>query len=232
MWFENKKKGYVLLGETLLSTESGGREWSPVSFEINNFVPRHISFIDAGTGWVSGKIIQKKKNTENKLLVLKTTDEGKHWQKQLKKFYPGSSPAKSIDIQFIDETTGWFLTSNLNTWKGELYYTSSSGRKWKKINEIKCVRPTPKELFFTGKQVGWIVLDAGAGPVSGGLLFTRDGGKNFDLFNNKNKPVSMKEIYFTSKQYGWTIGSKPKQGDYLIRTNDGGKTWAQVLPEQ
>lgn len=233
LWFADETHGYALISGTLLSTSDGGNKWSPVSFGVNAFSPQHIIFVSADTGWVIGTINSNENSTKNELLVLQTTDGGQHWQQQLKKDYP--TRVRSIDIDFVNETTGWFLTSDLDTWTGELYYTSNAGHDWQKINEIKSVRPTPTELHFNSPQAGWIPLDVGAGPISGGLLYTEDGGKNFDLISNENSLVSVVEVDFTSAQHGWAVGTDPGHGaycgDYLMHTVDGGKTWTQVFPE-
>lgn len=104
---------------------------------------------------------------ENRLIVLHTIDGGKHWQQQFAKDF-AVGPVGSVDIDFVNETSGWFLTSDLGTRVGDLYYTANAGRNWQKISQIGSARPTPTEVNFITPQVGWIPLDVGAGPISGG----------------------------------------------------------------
>ena len=160
--------------------------------------------------------------------MFRTTDGGRHWQQQFAQVHPDDRVG-SIDIQFINATTGWFLTSNLATWAGELYYTANGGGDWQKINQIKCVRPTPTQVQFITAQVGWIPLDVGAGPVAGGLLLTRDGGRSFALVEGAGE--SVREAVFVSRQQGWAVGTAPNCGDYLIRTTNSGQSWTQVFPQ-
>lgn len=233
LWFQDNTFGFALVGSTLIATQNGGKQWSSVSFSDDNFTPQHMSFTDAKTGWVVGISGQ-----DNVILsVLHTIDGGKSWRRQFYKDYAGSGPMGSIGINFIDEDTGWFLTSDMNTWKGELYYTDDAGADWEMINKVGCARPYPTGMEFISEQVGWIPLDAGAGPIEGGLEYTRDGGNSFHILgiNDKGsygtqKISSAKELDFITEQQGWVIGRSMNNGDYLIRTNDGGNTWDQVYP--
>lgn len=236
LWFQDTTRGYALISGTMFSTGDGGKQWSPVLFGVDDFTPQHMSFVNADTGWVIGRIELKNRtesspgqNPEIKLVVLQTIDAGKHWRQQFERNY-SAGPVGSIDIDFVNATTGWFLTSDVATMTGDLYYTSDGGREWKKINKVKSARPTPGEIDFVTREIGWIPLDVGAGPISGGLMLTRDGGKNFDLVESRGETSSAREVDFISEQQGWAVGNTPNQGDYLIRTTDGGQTWTQVYP--
>ncbi|MCR4419420.1 MAG: hypothetical protein QHH27_02985 [Clostridia bacterium] len=234
LWFQDTTQGYALINGKLLATRNGGQQWFTLSFGDEDFVPQHLSFVNPATGWVIGVTRREDhsqapgENLENRLVVFRTTDGGRHWQQQFAQDYPDDRVG-SIDIQFINATTGWFLTSNLATWAGELYYTANGGGDWQKINQIKCVRPTPTQVQFVTAQVGWIPLDVGAGPVAGGLLLTRDGGRSFALVEGAGE--SIREAVFISPQQGWAVGTAPNCGDYLIRTTNGGQSWTQVFPQ-
>lgn len=237
LWFRDAAQGYALISGTMIATRDGGQRWSPVSFNINDFTPQHMSFVNAATGWVIGMVNPKApsqspvQSQEGKLVVLQTLDGGKHWQQQFAQDYPDGRSIGSVGINFANGTSGWFLTSNMLTWAGDLYYTANAGRDWRKINQIKSVRPTPTELQFLTPQVGWIPLDVGAGPISGGLLLTKDGGKNFTRVGSDVELSSVREVDFISEEQGWAIGETPNQGDYLIRTGNGGQNWIQVYPK-
>ena len=236
--FQDETNGYSLINGQLLATQDGGANWSQVILGVNDFIPQHMSFANVNDGWVIG-VIEKRDSSEPsdpnfkyELIVLQTNDGGRHWQQQFKRSYrEGDGPIGSIDINFVNKTTGWFLTSNMNTWTGDLYYTSDGGLNWQPINQIGSVRPSPMELDFVTPEIGWIPLDVGAGPVDAGLLFTHDAGKHFDLINNDGSMYSMHEVDFTSVKHGWGLGTNLHQGDYLVHTTDGGKTWTQVYPD-
>lgn len=200
-----------------------------------------MSFVKADTGWVIGVSKEQDSpasislNTTYILLVWQTTDGGRHWQRKFAREYAkGEGPIGSVGIDFVNAATGWFLTSNMATWQGDLYYTNDGGKDWQKVNQIKCTRPYPAGLNFITPKIGWIPLDVGAGPISGGLMYTSDGGKNFSLIESSSNYSEMDnahEVNFISPQLGWAVRTFPNQGDYLIRTTDGGQTWTQVYPE-
>lgn len=238
LWFQNESKGYVLVDGLLLSTSDSGNHWSPISFAAENFAPQHMNFINMNIGWVIGTTLKNNQAAdeataaERKLIVLKTTDCGKHWSKQFEKKYT-NGPIGSVGIDFTDASTGWFLTSDLSTLNSELYHTSNGGVNWSKQNQIRAGRPTPTQLQFLSSKIGWIPLDVGAGPIAGGLMYTEDGGKTFNLKGIEEElgVSSNREVYFTSGQQGFAISNSINHGDYIIHTNDGGKTWSQIYPK-
>lgn len=128
-------------------------------------------------------------------------------------------------------TKSHHLTSDLQTRNGDLFYTANAGLDWQKINQIRSARPTPTEVKFITPQVGWIPLDVGAGPISGGLMLTKDGGRNFTIVGRDEEMSSNREVDFISEQQGWVIATAPNQGDYIMCTGDGGQTWTQVYPK-
>lgn len=237
LWFQDALSGYALIGGVLLSTGDGGKHWSSVNFGVVDFIPQHMSFTSMEKGWVIGiKQIKNQSNEQTsdnafRLMVLQTFDVGKHWHKQFEKNYIDGS-VSGIDIDFITPSTGWFLISDFATLRGELYYTSNGGMNWKKINEIRSARPTPTEVRFVTPEIGWIPLDVGAGPIAGGLMYTKDGGKNFSVIGGEDELgiSSVREVYFTSEQQGWAICMSINHGAYIIHTTDGGKTWTQIYP--
>lgn len=232
LWFQDAAQGLALVNGRLLATRDGGQHWLPLSFSVQGFVPQHLAFVSLTTGWVIGVAPGQETRAAGadrgeSLMVLRTTDGGRHWQQQFAQGYP-EGLVGSIDICFLNATTGWFLTSNLATWAGELYYTANGGAEWQKINEIKCVRPTPTQVRFVTPEVGWLPLDVGAGPIAGGLLLTRDGGRTFNPVEDAGE--SVREVAFVSPQQGWAVGTAPNYGDYLLRTTDGGRSWTRVFP--
>ena len=230
LWFGDAKNGFALAGGTLLKTADGGAHWSAVPLGAGNPAPQHMAFADAETGWLTA-------GQGNTLFVLHTADGGKSWTRQFQKQYE-DGPIGSAGIDFLNAEEGWFLTSDLATWEGELYHTADGGAAWQAVGKIKCVRPTPEGLDFVDSQTGWIPLDVGAGPVAGGLSVTRDGGKTFQVLGQSPAPVydqsqkitSAREVGFVTAQQGWAVGSDLNHGDYLLKTEDGGGTWEQVYP--
>lgn len=231
LYFPGKKNGYALLGDSLLKTENGGETWTAVSFGVRNFTPVRIYFSNSGTGWAAG--VSTKKDT---LSVLRTYDGGKNWTDQFKKNFDQDS-AGCIAINFLSEKEGWFLTSDLGSWNGGLYHTVDGGDHWSLSGTVRCFRPYAEDLCFTDSKTGWIPFSPGAGPIDGGLSYTRDGGKTFQILGKTDAegagPRSItgaNQVLFLSAQNGWAVGEDPNHGDYLLSTRDGGNTWEQRYP--
>lgn len=234
LYFEGEGNGYAFAGNTLLKTQNDGKEWTAVKFGIQDFTPDKLFFSNAETGWAAGT--DGKRET---LSVLRTEDGGKSWSVQFRKKYEEGA-AGCIGIDFLGNSEGWFLTSDLSTWNGELYHTSDGGASWSPACTMKCVRPTPEGIDFIDPKTGWIPLYIGAGPIAGGLAVTRDGGKSFQVLGDTangvpeetRKVSSARQVLFLSSREGWAIGSDPNRGDFLLQTTDGGDTWKQKYPAQ
>ena len=84
-------------------------------------------------------------------------------------------------------------------------------------------------VFFVGESRGWAVGGKGA------LLATADGGEHWEL---RRKPVedALHEIVFTDESTGWIVCersvfapmAKDESVSYLLKTSDGGESWARV----
>lgn len=233
LWAGDAQTAFALVGSRVLKTSDGGAKWTSVSFGVRDFTPVQMFFSDGKTGWAAG--VNGKKNI---LSVRYTSNGGRSWTRRFQKRMD-SGAAGCAGIDFLNEKEGWFLTSDLSTWNGELYHTKDGGLHWSKTGEVKSTRPTPEEICFVDSQTGWIPLNVGAGPIDGGLSVTRDGGKSFRVVGASNsenaeetqKITSAREIVFQSAQTGWAVGMDLNRGDYLLKTEDGGSTWQQFYPE-
>ncbi|QAT51019.1 hypothetical protein EQM14_15285 [Caproiciproducens sp. NJN-50] len=232
LWAGDAQTAFALTGSRLLRTKNGGTAWTAVSFGIKDFIPVQMCFADGKNGWVVG--VNRKKSSVS---IRYTSNGGRSWRRQFqKKMDEGGAGCAGVD--FLNAKEGWFLTSDLATWNGELYHTADGGLHWSKAGGVKSVRPTPQGLCFVDSQTGWIPLNVGAGPVDGGLSVTRDGGKSFQVAGASNsenveetqKITSAREIVFQTAQLGWAVGMDPNRGDYLLKTEDGGDNWQQLYP--
>jgi len=84
-------------------------------------------------------------------------------------------------------------------------------------------------VFFVDESTGWAVGGKGA------LLATTDGGEHWEL---RRRPVedALHEIVFTGARTGWIVCersvfapmAKDESVSYLLKTSDGGESWARV----
>src|SRR3989440_6819586 len=84
-------------------------------------------------------------------------------------------------------------------------------------------------VYFLDRNQGWV---AGS---NGTLLTTTDGGTTWKKLSTLTKDT-LQDVYFADQEVGWLIATgdilKLKTNEpasYLLKTEDGGTTWSQVL---
>jgi photosystem II stability/assembly factor-like uncharacterized protein len=87
-------------------------------------------------------------------------------------------------------------------------------------------------MNWSGPDVGWIPVNAGAGPGLGGLEVTGDAGRHWTRLGLA-ADWSITDAALVSPTNGFVAGvSRQPSGDipFLAETTDGGATWQQILP--
>lgn len=231
--FFDNNNGYALIYGTLFKTTDGGKNWSKINLNLNikGFLLEHIDFVNKDTGWICGTA--QTSGTHDVLYVFRTVDGGKSFRQQLKKDYKDGSVSFTVGINFIDKNNGWFLTCNYCTMMGDLFKTTDGGKSFHVVSQLRCSRPSPVMVCFSGKETGWIPTVPGAGPVNGGIMRTIDGGKSFKYVTDDNTLEGVTEVIFPSKIIGYaiSISSQSDHMGYIMKTMDGGNTWAQIYPK-
>jgi photosystem II stability/assembly factor-like uncharacterized protein len=85
-------------------------------------------------------------------------------------------------------------------------------------------------VFFVDERRGW------AAGGKGALLSTEDGGASWKLRTPAPTEDALRDIHFVDEQNGWAVcerdwyrlKTKEEPRSYLLRTSDGGRTWARV----
>ena len=84
-------------------------------------------------------------------------------------------------------------------------------------------------VYFFDRNQGWV---AGS---NGTLLTTTDGGTTWKKLSTLTKDT-LQDVYFADKEDGWLIATRDilklktnEPASYLLKTEDGGMTWRQVL---
>lgn len=222
-------KAYVIADTRLLATSDGGANWRTVDFGIGPFLPEEGSFLSDGLhGWIMGRVGQgcrtdvREATDRCATTVVATTDGGAHWKMMWSP--QDSTGLRTVGISFIDAKRGWMLVMSIETLQATLYGTTDGGAKWSAVSEMRGGRPYVRGLQFVDAADGFIPLSAGAGPISGGLAKTTDGGKTFRLYLNEEQGWSFEQLQFFNGKEGWVRMSDPA-GDYLQTTFDGGASW-------
>jgi len=223
IFFLSPDLGYISAKEGLvIKTTDGGNNWSKHFF--SNLVPS-ISFIysdvifftDDNTGIVIG-------GQPKKYYLFKTTDGGTSWAIK-DSLVSNDNTYRWWDMDF-NGTNGVIVSSRKNLQK----YTTNTGEIW------SFSTPIVDNFFRDQKGVKWIspttVVSVGEGNEFNGVPIpiykSTDGGINWV---KKNQSViscmeRAKDIYFKNGSDGVGVGSNGFSLAFLIRTSDGGETWA------
>ncbi|MGE5590866.1 MAG: WD40/YVTN/BNR-like repeat-containing protein, partial [Bacillota bacterium] len=90
-------------------------------------------------------------------------------------------------------------------------------------------RPVAAPPLFLDATTGYMGISAGAGPISGTILVTRDGGRSWKGIG-EGRDWSIEALVMDSLQDGWAIGRSPAKSNFLLHTENGWTSWQQVLP--
>ncbi|MEC0242262.1 YCF48-related protein [Paenibacillus dokdonensis] len=223
--FQDSKNGVMLANGNLYVTSDGGSHFKATAFGLKDFTPLSMSFPKGQTGYVTGNVGKD----AGKLAVLKTSNRGRTWQKQLE-IKAKESPVSSLGIQFMNENTGWLLTNDTGMMSGEIYRTIDGGKHWKTMSTQRTGRPTPTDIQLADADIGMISLHPGAGPIEGGIWLTMDGGKSFTSVA-PNHVTAVNQLQMLSADHIWAAADDMNQSGYLLHSSDGGRTWKQSYPK-
>ncbi len=120
------------------------------------------------------------------------------------------------DVVFVSPDVGWVAGA-----AGTLLKTTDGGDTWTaQLGGDPESKEKPIErLFFVDETHGWAEVDGGK------LLRTTD-GETWEEYGRIGEEYGMfYDFLFTSEQVGVQI---VKEGDYIARTQDGGRSWQRV----
>jgi photosystem II stability/assembly factor-like uncharacterized protein len=150
-------------GSTILHTNDGGNNWI-IDSTGGNLYLRSVCFVDSENGWIAGGDA-----------ILHTADGGTTWEDQ----YNGSS--NYYGIYFTDLNNGWAVGGH-----GAIMRTTDGGVTWGNDCTSNPLHATSalEDVFFTDPMNGWAVGWHSGGvfgsPSGDLLLYTNDGGDNWE----------------------------------------------------
>lgn len=138
-------------------------------------------------------------------------------------------------LHMIDASTGW----NLNS--GKLMRTTDGGAHWNDVTP-RGIRLTPASTSTAlSASLAWLAVPTAADPSAGTALpsgtrifHTIDGGQSWQSSIVPVIPGNLKiaQLTFSTAQNGWLLYNQGGVGGAeratVVRTTDGGKTWAVV----
>lgn len=193
----------------VLATRDGGRTWTAVAHPtgtvmgLSRFDPTHGALVTS-TGQGGPTPAQ----------WARTADGGASWQATAT-VPPGG---QLTDVGTADPSHGWAIDFSSGPSLGfMLITTADGGRSWTPVTQFPFGQGQIA-LHPTGPRSTWIV-QPGEGKTD--LLWTTDGGRTWT--RESAAPVGITDIDFLGTDRGWLLTPAA-----VWRTQDGGRTWAQV----
>lgn len=204
-------------GGKILVTIDGGKTWQAKS-SGTDLALYNVKFVDDQNGWVCGQ----------GGLILHTIDGGETWHKQ-----ESGITQPIFALSFVDKNYGWAVSEQATYLR-----TTSGGESWETgrieasvegVSEeatLALVDPVLYDIYFIDEKTGWMVGEFGK------IYHTTDGGINWGEQQNTlvgqagiddalNLPALF-GVRFTDATNGMAVGIEGK----VVKTSDGGKTWA------
>lgn len=217
----------------IYSSTDGGKKWEQVSAAnaSSTDIPppgqlppggtkTGLSFLDTMTGWITGSF-----PLIGYVFFYVTLDGGKTWNSQS---FPFSSGQASMQIEtrpptFFTAKDGILPVSfaDLITGRGiatVIYVTHDKGITWQPTTPVSAARGTAD---FLDMQQGW-VTDGNS------LYMTNNGGQRWTKLSTSANFKNVSHLDFVSPDIGWAIGSTANNSPALLKTMDGGRTWAII----
>lgn len=210
IYFRNKENGFILAGNTILTTIDNGETWrelatfKPADFKGATPELYSIRFGSKKNGWIVGSVSRRDEVVDS--LFLYTEDGGASWQRR-------SLPTEKelVHLDFVSDERGWVVGAN-----GIIVYTEDGGVSWKIQNSGTKIMIN--NVDFHDKKKGWAVGQKGT------LLRTTDGGINWIAIATPTNGA-LYSVKFINEDTGWIAG---RDGSIFF-SDDGGKSWTQEI---
>ncbi|MBL7129499.1 MAG: hypothetical protein ISS16_11025, partial [Ignavibacteria bacterium] len=147
IYFNNAQEGYIASDNGhILKTTDGGENWSVSIPYINNQNYSAIQFVNSNTGFIVGKRIYNIIGPVTNRVLLKTTNAGLSWIPKIDESLGGFH--YYINLFFINNNTGWLVTSN------DIRKTTNSGDNWSYVQSP--IDESFNCIHFVNDSYGWI----------------------------------------------------------------------------
>ncbi len=209
IYFRDKDDGYLLAGDQIFVTEDGGAAWHmSARFPASGFDGAEpelysVRFTSKKRGWIVGSVSKRESVVDS--LVIRTTDGGVSWQRQLVPTH-----GELIHLDFDGDKRGWIVGG-----AGVILHTRDGGETWQQ--QISQTRADLYHVDFDGHDHGWAVGESGT------VLRTIDGGETWRALSAPVVRSMLLSVKFVNEDEGWIVG----RGGAILRTGDGGQTWLQ-----
>jgi len=217
IYFVNETIGWAVADTTIIKTSDGGISWQ-VQFNQKTFGGfRSVGFADSLRGWagtLGGELYQ-------------TTDGGLHWNRIDQSITP--PPTGVCDLSVTSDSTVF----GSGRWSGpaNLMKSEASSTTWTNQSLDQYASLLVGCKFFN-RNTGFVVGANTAANEGGIVLYTSDGGANWEARHKTMRPNEhVWNITFVSPIVGYATVQNPFQNPTnfdtlaIIKTTNGGLTW-------
>jgi photosystem II stability/assembly factor-like uncharacterized protein len=216
---------------SLLQTQDGGRSWI-VQHTVNKGSLNGIVFSNKDEGWAVGRTFQKTDGIETeRILVLRTMDQGRHWQDLSRSLGEASMTGSAEDILSDGPSKAAILT-----YQGAILLTSDAGQTWRSIKAAKSNGPrlVNLRLLADGADRLLVLSSANSREVFGARVARVDENHRWmvtdlpDWYISDLKILSPNEMFVCGT--GEPDARRPlERGEGILAfSSDGGKSWATI----
>ena len=160
--FVSANEGWISGGMgNLLHTTNGGNTWTIVTpfpsdtvFSASDPAWWSMCWVNQNYGWKINTIGVE--NAGQGAVIHETTNGGMTWEKKILSTNPGDN---GIQIQFVNQTTGWALIYNFSTFAASFLKTTDGGNNWSPFNGAGL-------FFFVDENYGWSYTSSGQGGTN------------------------------------------------------------------
>ena len=224
--------GWVLVGNQLNLTTSGGAGWSDITPAMTPSANiQAVQFLDNQMGWVLWSDSQA--DGSQVLQIAHTSDQGKSWNNSLVQTLSPDDPdadMESASMLWLDENTGWVSIkrrTGTNFSSGTLFRTEDGGLTWQRL-----ALPIGGPVYFVNSTLGWMA----GGPAGDQLFKTMDAGSSWQAqtppaLQNGLQRISISQPVFDSPENGLLAVVTLNGQDFQLEINtsvDGGQKWSMV----
>ncbi len=182
-----------------------------------------VDFVNADTGWVVGFI--ETDDDTNPLAIFHTQDGGLTWIEQK----TGLGDGFVSTVVFKDEVTGF---AGGQTWGGDIptliLYTQDAGQRWTRAN-LPQVFGSVENIYLAPDGTVWSV-GADFGNFASLLMQSEDGIDWAFVDHPSHEEARLNSIFFPTEMVGYAVGVVGWENPIpmVIKTEDGGETWAEL----